>query len=141
MAQAHVTPASMFNPLRQLLFITLLAVPLLAMANQSPLAAERTFEAADKAKSGLDRPLSILFKGGSPDLLQQPTPRGHAWGFLARSTAEDPAPQSFIESAIEVSEPSATVSPISPVPEPASYALMLAGLATVVYIVRRRRQE
>jgi len=142
MAQTHSMQVAMFDPLRQLLFITLFAMPLLALANPPTAANELTFGAAAKVKSDQERQWAILaFEGGHADLLLQHTPRGHAWGFQALSTIDDPAPRSFDESVVEVSEPSDTVTPISPVPEPASYALTLAGLAAVVYIIRRRRQE
>lgn len=134
MAQAHSIQAAAFNPLRHLLFITLFAVPLLALANPPT-------SAAAKVKSGQVKALPVLAsESGQPDLLLEHTPHGHAWGFQALSTADGPAPIKFSESVVEVSEPSATGAPISPVPEPSSYVLMLAGLAAVGYIVSRRSQ-
>lgn len=135
MAQAHSIQAAVFNPLRQLLFTTLLVAPLVALANPPT-------SAAAKVKSGQDKALPILAsEGGHPDLLLEHTPHGHAWGFQALSTADGPSPIKFSEFDVELSEPSATDVPISPVPEPSSYVLMLAGLAAVGYIIRRRRQE
>ena len=144
MNQADPVHAAMRKPLRQVLLSgLLLAAPLLALANSPSAKAEWMFESTDEAWALQDA--SILgIESDGPGLLPQHTPRGHAWGFWAHAAGTDAqrAAQSFKESAAEVSQPTIAETVASPVPEPASYALLLAGaVAAIGFLVRRRRQD
>lgn len=134
----------------------LLCAPLVTMAN-SPVGADRSESVVHSAKSWLSLEDSAGWTGDrfARHVAKSEHPMSFAHAARARVHGQQPADaavpsadgamtNSDLWSANSLShkqEPSAFATVATPVPEPGTYSLMLAGLAAVGFVMRRRTRS
>lgn len=144
-----MTPNLLRQPLRLLVLGALFSAPLVTMANNlvstdrsgSAVLSSDTWLSRAGGRFGahlVEREHPMSFSYAARERVQGKPAVAAVFSHVGAMTHRDVWPVSFLS---DTSAPSPFASVTTPVPEPGTYVLMLAGLAAIGFVMRRRRRS